>query len=561
MASNHEPNTAQDPEHIFRSAYPPVPVPDNMTLPEFVLAGAHLHADKPAFVEAATGKVYSYGEVQRNTWRFAKALRSLGLRKGRVVVVLLPNVAEYGIVALGIMTAGGVFSGANPAAHAAEIKRQVEAADAKLIVTDGAHYEKVTSKKPGATHDRTRGGRVEENAMYWDELLEAADRANIDAISEDVGENDICALPFSSGTTGTAKGVMLSHRNLVANLCSTLFAVGPELIGQVATLGLMPFLHIYGFTGICCATLRNKGKVVVMRRYKLETFMNALIDHEVTFAPIVPAIISDMVQSQAMEGFDLGRLKLKAIMTAAAPLAPEVLKAFEKKFPGVEVQEAYGMTEHSCITLTHGDPSKGHRIAKKNSVGFIIPNMEVKFVDPHTGQSLPKNTRGEVCVRSQCVMQGYYRNKEETDQTIDEHGWLHTGDIGYIDDDGDVFIVDRIKELIKYKGFQVAPAHLECILLSHPSVRDAAVVSLPDEEAGEIPAACVVKNPDARESEEEIMSYVASNVASYERVRVLQFVDGIPRSHSGKILRRVLKEDVLKNLKSNLNSPSATLLN
>ncbi|KAL0350810.1 UNVERIFIED_CONTAM: 4-coumarate--CoA ligase-like 1 [Sesamum radiatum] len=192
-----------------------------------------------------------------------------------------------------------------------------------------------------------------------------------------------------------------------------------------------------------------------MRRYELRAFLNALITHQVTFAPIVPPIILGLVKNPIVDEFDLSKLRLRSIMTAAAPLAPEILNEFEKKFPGVEVQEAYGMTEHSCITLTHGDPNKGHGIAKRNSVGFILPNLEVKFVDPESG---------------------YYKNEHETTLTIDKDGWLHTGDIGYIDDDGDVFIVDRIKELIKYKGFQVAPAELEAILLSHPSVEDAAVV-------------------------------------------------------------------------------------
>ncbi|KAL6969257.1 4-coumarate--CoA ligase-like 1 [Sarracenia purpurea var. burkii] len=539
---------AQDEEqYIFRSRYPPVPVPENVTLPDFVLQDSELYAEKLAFVEsgAANGKKYTHGEVVRDTKRFAKALRSLGLRKGRVVVVLLPNVAEYAIVALGIMAAGGVFSGANPSAHASEIKKQVEAADATLIVTDGEHYEKV--KCLGVPIIVLGEERVE-SAIYWEEVLKAADRANTDIINETIQQTDLCALPFSSGTTGISKGVMLTHRNLVANLCSTLFGVGPELIGQVTTLGLMPFFHIYGITGICCATLRNKGTVVVMGRYKLETFLNALIDHEVTFAPIVPAIISDLVKNRMVDEFDIGKLKLRSVMTAAAPLAPEVLTAFEKKFPGVDVQEAYGLTEHSCITLTHGDPETGNRVSKKNSVGFILPNLELKFVDPNTARSLPQNTPGEICVRSHCVMQGYYKNEVETAQTIDGNGWLHTGDIGYIDDDGDVFIVDRIKELIKYKGFQVAPAHLENILLTHPSVADAAVISIPDEEAGEIPAACVVMNPDAKENEEEIMNHVASHVASYERVRALYFVDAIPRSSSGKILRRILKDEMIKKM-------------
>ncbi|CAL5398385.1 unnamed protein product [Camellia sinensis] len=544
----------QQEHHVFQSVYKPVPVPENTTLPEFVLQGGELFADMVAFVEVGSGREYTHGEVVRDTKRFGKALRSLGLRKGRVVVVLLPNVAEYAVVALGIMAAGGVFSGANPAAHESEIRKQVEAADAKLIVTNGPNYVKVKSLGLPII---VLGEEKVESAIYWDELLEAADRANTDHINETIFQTDLCALPFSSGTTGTSKGVMLTHRNLVANLCSTLFSVGPELVGQVTTLGLMPFFHIYGMTGICCATLKNKGKVVVMGRYKIETFLEALITHEVTFAPIVPAIISDLVKNRAVDQFDLSELKLRAVMTAAAPLAPEVLRGFEKKFPGVDVQEAYGMTEHSCITLTHGDPNKGHRIAKKNSVGFILPNMELKFVDPNTGRSLPKNTPGEVCVRSPCVMQEdvdllcYYKNEEETAQTIDEKGWLHTGDIGFIDDDGDVFIVDRIKELIKYKGFQVAPAHLESILLTHPSVADAAVIPLPDEEAGEIPAACVVMNSNAKESEDEIVKHVASNVANYERVRVVQFVDSIPRSPSGKILRRLLKEEMIKNMTTN----------
>ncbi|XP_039069035.1 LOW QUALITY PROTEIN: 4-coumarate--CoA ligase-like 1 [Hibiscus syriacus] len=546
-------HSEDDNEHVFLSKYPPVSVPDNLTLPEFVLQDAELYADKVAFVEAVLGKSYTYGEVVRDTRRFAKALSSLGLRKGHVVLVLLPNIAEYGIVALGIMAAGGVFSGANPASHTEEIMKQANAANAKLIVTNGPNYEKVKDLEQPVV---VLGEERIEGATNWDDLLEAGDRAGAGTRStkEEVLQSDLCALPFSSGTTGISKGVMLTHRNLVANLCSSLFSVGLDMVGEVTTLGLIPFFHIYGITGICCATLRNKGKVVVMNRFDLRTFLNALITHEITFAPIVPPIILALVKNPIVDEFDLSKLKLRAVMTAAAPLAPELLASFENKFPGVQVQEAYGLTEHSCITLTHGNPMKGHHTAKKNSVGFILPNLELKFIDPDTSRSLPKNTPGELCVRSQCVMQGYYKNKEETNRTIDEHGWLHTGDIAYIDDDGDVFIVDRIKELIKYKGFQVAPAELEAILLTHSSVEDAAVVPLPDEEAGEIPAACVVMNPNAKETERDIMDYVASNVAHYKKVRVLQFVDTIPKSPSGKIMRRLLKDKMIENMARNISN-------
>ncbi|KAL8528436.1 hypothetical protein ACS0TY_006025 [Phlomoides rotata] len=533
-----------DEEIIFTSKYPPVEVPEDLTLPEFVLSNIEPYLDKVAVVDSITGKGYTYGQVKRDVSRFSKALRSLGLRKGRLVVVLLPNVAEYATIALGIMAAGGVFSGANPNGHVSEIKKQVEAADAKLIVTDGSTYHKV--KDIGVPVIIQGEDRID-GTINWSELLEAGDKANTDFIDEKVLQTDLCALPFSSGTTGVSKGVMLTHENLVANLCSTLFSVGPELMGKVTVLGLIPFFHIYGITGICCATMRNKGKVVVMQRYELRLFLSALITHQVTFAPVVPPIILGLVKNPIVDEFDLSKLSLRSIMTAAAPLAPEILNEFEKKFPGVEVQEAYGMTEHSCITLTHGnDPI--HGVAKRNSVGFILPNLEVKFVDPETGNSLPKNSPGEICVRSKCVMKGYYQNEYETNLSIDKDGWLHTGDIGYIDDDGDIFLVDRIKELIKYKGFQVAPAELEAILLTHPSVEDAAVVGIPDKEAGEIPGACVVVKGEAKENEQDIIDYVSSNVATYKRLRVVRFVDAIPKSPSGKIMRRFIRENMVKNL-------------
>ncbi|KAB2624954.1 4-coumarate--CoA ligase-like 1 [Pyrus ussuriensis x Pyrus communis] len=517
-------NSAQEDEHIFRSRSPDVRVPDNITLLNFC------------------SKMRNYTLEMLHSWRlwFAKALWSLGLKKGQVEVVVLPNVAEYAIVALGIMAAGGVFSGANPSGHASEIKKQVEVADAKIIVTNGATYEKV---KAFGVPVILLGEEVIEGAMNWENLLEAADRAG-NIIDEELQQTDPCALPFSSGTTGLSKGVMLTHLNLVANLSSTLFGVTPNMIGKVTVLCLIPFFHIYGITGICCATLQNKGKVVVMGRFELRTFLNALIPHEVTYAPIVPPIILNLVKNPIVDEFDLSKLKLQAIMTAAAPLAPEVLNAFENKFPRVQVQEAYGLTEHSCITLTeHAGPGL---VAKKNSVGFILPNLVVKFIDPNTSQSLPRNTPGELCVLSQCVMQVSVRF--QTDYR--HNGWLHTGDIGYIDDDDNVFIVERIKELIKYKGFQVAPAELEAILLCHASVEDVAVVPLPDEEAGEIPAACVVITAGAKESEEEIINYVASKVAQYKKVRVAHFVVTIPKSLSAKVMRRLVKESMIEKSKA-----------
>ncbi|CAN6487368.1 unnamed protein product [Victoria cruziana] len=519
-------------EHIFRSQFPAVRVPENLTVTEFVLQDWQLYADNIAIVEAQTGKQLTYSQLVRHIDSFRHALKTeFGIKRGDVVLVALPNIVEYPAVALAVMSAGGVFSGVNPAAHPSEIYKQATDSQARLVVTDDAHYEKVANLQTSKVIIGESAKNIDGSFSYEHKVNPGGDhvvltgrlvvKGKVDDGEMMINPDDLCALPYSSGTTGTSKGVMLTHRNIVANLCSTLFDVPDGLIGKYTTLGLMPFFHIYGIMGICCATIRNKGKVVAMSRFDVRIFLNALMEYEVNFAPIVPPVILMLVKDPVVEAFDLTGLKLKAIMTAAAPLAPELLRSFEDKFPGVEVQEAYGLTEHSCITLTHCGTSHVRGNAKRSSVGFILPNLEVKFLDSETGRSLPKNTVGEICVRSECVMKGYFRNKEATERTIDSQGWLHTGDIGYIDDDGDIFIVDRVKELIKYKGFQVAPAELEAILLSHPSVQDVAVIPLPDEEAGEIPAACVVMAPKSEETEEDIITFVASNVASYKRVRVV----------------------------------------
>jgi 4-coumarate--CoA ligase len=388
----------EEEEHIFRSRFPPVDVPDGITVPEFVLAGAEAYADKVALVEAAPGgRSYTYGEVARDVARFARALRSVGIRKGHVVVVVLPNLAVYPVVSLGVMAAGAIFSGVNPRSLAAEIRKQVEDSEARLVVANEVAYDKV--KDVGVPVIGIGDQERMAGTIGWDELLAAADRTGPPMVPlEPVQQSDLCALPYSSGTTGVSKGVMLSHRNLVSNLCSSMFAVGPELLGQVVALGLMPFFHIYGITGICCSTLRHKGTVVVMDRFDLRTFLGALVAHRVMFAPVVPPVMLAMVKNPIADEFDLSGLALKSVMTAAAPLAPDLLAAFQKKFPGVQVEEAYGLTEHSCITLTHAgdDPDKGH-IAKKNSVGFILPKPGGEVRGPgHGPVAAQEHARGAV---------------------------------------------------------------------------------------------------------------------------------------------------------------------
>ncbi|EFJ16949.1 hypothetical protein SELMODRAFT_115483 [Selaginella moellendorffii] len=537
------PATGED--HTFTSKLPPATVPE-LTIPQYVFQGVESYLERVAIVDTSDGREYTYRQLKRLVENSAAGMVQHGLKKGDVVLVILPNMAEYFIVVLGAMAAGGVFSGVNPASPSVEIEKQVRDSEAKMVITNLAGYEKVCHLKLPIV---VIGENPPPEAIPLSSLFEADGQA---ALPFSTSPDDLCALPYSSGTTGVSKGVMLTHRNILSILSQTLAdyeRIPPEIretLPQYCALGLMPFFHIYGITGIGCSTMRLKGKVVVMERYELRKMLEALIKYEVQFAPLVPPIILSLVKNPLVDEYDLSKLKLNAVMTAAAPLAPELQRAFEAKFPGVEMRQAYGLTEYSCVTLSHCAPGHARGNAKKGSVGFIIPNTEMKFIDPDTGKSLPANTPGEICVRGGAVMKGYYKNPDATKSTVDDEGWLHTGDVGYIDDDGDIFIVDRVKELIKYKGFQVPPAELEAILISHPLIEDVAVIPFPDEAAGEIPVACIVRKQGSDLSQEEIFDFVSSKVAAYKKIRRIEFVSEIPKSPAGKTMRRLLRDSLLK---------------
>ncbi len=343
---------------------------------------------------------------------------------------------------------------------------------------------------------------------------------------------DLVAVPFSSGTTGLPKGVMLTHYNLVANLLQASCALP---IGEDDTiLGVLPFFHIYGMVVIMNLGLYHGATIVTMQRFDLEQCLEALQNYRVTFAPVVPPVILAFAKSPIVDRFDLSHIR--TLFSGAAPLRGELAAAAAARL-GCKVLQGYGMTETSPVT--HATRAWSDNI-KMEGIGPPAPNTEVKVVDVTTGEELGPNQEGEIRVRGPQVMKGYLNHEEATRATIDADGWLGTGDIGYADADGCFFVVDRLKELIKYKGMQIAPAELEGVLLGHPSVADAAVIPLADDEAGQVPKAFVVLKDDTAPS--AIMDYVAARVAPYKKLRSIEVINQIPKSPSGKILRRILAQ-------------------
>ena len=327
---------------------------------------------------------------------------------------------------------------------------------------------------------------------------------------------------------------MLTHYNFVAATLQAESVIKWTFDENSRSIAVLPFYHIYGMLINMNRAIHTGRLVITMARFDLEQFLQLVQDHAVTHLALVPPIILALAKNPLVEKYNLSSLKL--INSSAAPLGTDLQHQCAQRI-GCMVTQGYGMTEACAGIFAH--PDEAEKI-KLGSGGLLLPNMEAKVLDVESGSELGPNEHGEIIVRGPNIMKGYLNNLEATARTIDQDGWLHTGDIGYFDNDGYIFIVDRLKELIKYKGFQVAPAELEAVLLSHPAIADAAVIGSPDKEAGEVPKAFVVTRSPI--TTDEIITYVAERVAPYKKIHRVEMVEQIPKSASGKILHRVLVE-------------------
>jgi len=515
----------------------PMAIPD-VTLTHHVLRHADRLADKPALIDGPSGSSLTYRELHHNVWRAASGLAQRGFGEGDVLAIYSPNRPDYAVAFLAATSLGGVVTTINPLYTARELAGQLTDSRARLLVTVPACLDRAKDAvSRSGVEDILVFGRAEGGAPFA-ALLEVEGHPPAAHINP---REDLVALPYSSGTTGLPKGVMLTHRNMVANLCQWDAMEGFDGIGERdVIMAVLPFFHIYGLLVGMLQGLADGATIVTMPRFDLQEFLGLIQKHRATVLPIVPPIVLGMVKHPAVAQFDLSSVRL--VLSAAAPLGEGLARDLGARL-GCPVVQGYGMTESAGAT--HLSPTRGVPI-KPGSVGRVAPATEVRVVDVGTGVDVPVRHTGELWVRGPQVMRGYLRRPEETAACLDRDGWYHTGDVGYADEDGDFFIVDRTKELIKYKGLQVAPAELEALLLTHPAVLDAAVVRAPDEEAGEVPKAYVVLKSEKAwraTTAASLTGWVAEHVAPHKRIRRLEFIDQIPRSASGKILRRVLMEE------------------
>lgn len=512
---------------IHHSPLPDVEIPDGPLTP-FVLSQAKQRGDKPALIDGPSGRTLSYADLAGHSTALAGGLVAKGFGKGDTVALLAPNLPEYAVIFHGVALTGGSVTTINPTYTAKEVAHQLSDAGATIMITIGMFADTAAEAAEGTkvseiyTIDEAEG-LPQFTHLFGEPLSEPVE----------VDGDDVVVLPYSSGTTGLSKGVMLTHHNLVANILQTVAAA--DLSEDESYVAVLPFFHIYGMQVLMNSGLYAGATIITMPRFDLEQYLQLNAEHNCTRAFVAPPIVVAMAKHPIVDNYDLS--SLEQIFSGAAPLSADVAEEAGRRL-NCEVVQGYGMTELSPVS--HLTVPGGY---KPGSVGVTAPGTETMIVDPASGESLGTDSDGELMVRGPQVMKGYLNNDQATADTINDDGWLHTGDIARIDSDGHVYIVDRLKELIKYKGFQVPPAELEALLLTHPDVADAAVIGLPDDEAGEIPVGYVVLKDGADANEDDIKSFVAGEVASYKQLRRVTITDEIPKSASGKILRRVLRDE------------------
>lgn len=532
---------------VFASPFPDVDIP-NLSLFDLLLTDIdETDLDRIALIDVADATTTTYRQLVERVDTTAGALAARGIGVGDVVGLLAPNSSLFAVAFHGVLRAGATATTINTLSTVNDIAKQLADARATMLITVSGLLQNAREAARAVGIDPSQlivldgdGETTTEHPNFGDLLAQHCERPQVDFNPA----THLAALPYSSGTTGNPKGVMLTHRNLVANVAQIrpLLAMGPD----DKALAVLPFFHIYGMTVLLNAALHARATLVIMPRFDLDGFLGAIEKHRIAYCFIAPPIAVALAKHPLVDQHDLS--SLRTIVSGAAPLDAELGAAVEKR-TGVRMIQGYGMSELSPVS--HFIPADGGQehfgeIASLNSCGWPVANTINKIVDPatlseviipRTGLSEP----GELWVKGPNVMAGYLGNENATTATIDRDGFLHTGDLAQVDHAGRVFIVDRLKELIKYKGYQVPPAEIEAVLLTHPAISDAAVIGVTDDDGEEIPKAFIVCVPGIALTAQDVIDFVATRVSPYKKVRRVEFIDTIPKSAAGKILRKDLR--------------------
>jgi acyl-CoA synthetase (AMP-forming)/AMP-acid ligase II len=524
MAGRHQGEPAMT---IIRSPYPDVEIRD-MSITERVFEGLGDDPDRAIAIDGPTGREMTVGQFVGGIKALAGGLNQRGFGKGACVAIMAPNLPEYFVVFHGVAWAGGTITTVNPTYTAHEVHHQLVDAGATLLITVAPFLD--------TAREAIQGSNVTEIYVIGETpgvpSLTGLMGPPQDSQSPVDFASHVVALPYSSGTTGLPKGVMLTHRNLVANVDQTLVAA--ELGEDELAVAFLPFFHIYGLQVLLNMHLAVGAGLVTMPRFDLEQYLGLCEKYRTPRLWVVPPVAIALAKHPMVDRFDLSAVR--QMNSGAAPLGGDVAAAVGHRLNCIATQ-GYGMTELSPVS--HLTPLDAPRAG---SSGVTAANTECRIVDTESGTDAAPGGTGELWVRGPQVMKGYLNNPEATAATIDRDGWLHTGDVGHFDSDGYLYVTDRVKELIKYKAFQVAPAELEAELLTHSDIADVAVIGVPDDEAGEVPMAFIVPAPDAHPTLSDIQGYLEGRLSHYKQVRRMEIVDEIPKSASGKILRRVLRD-------------------
>ncbi|KAM9976817.1 hypothetical protein ACTFIR_010663 [Dictyostelium discoideum] len=527
----------------FISKYPNIIIPEK-PIPQLILKHIRSKPDQVLLVDGLTFKEYSSHFV-------ADTIEKVAF--GDVLGVILPNLPQCVPIFHGTLLMGGITSLVNPDYTIEELSHTLATVSPRYLAVTLAVYEKIKNDFKrvfpsvekvilvdiaGQTLkeiDQLTLGNADGIIMSFNQLINNNGKdypiVRIDP------KKDTAVIPFSSGTTGLFKGVCLSHYNLVSNTYQTQTIETSNYKKNDTVMGQLPFFHIYGLMTYLVLMLKQGHRVVILPKFEFVRFLELIQKYKVAISFIVPPVAIMFAKSPIVDKLDLS--SLRTLLSGAAPLSSEVEDLIKERFKGkIAIKQGYGATELSpaCFAIPSG-------LVKSGSAGILLPNQLAKIISSETGENLGIGKKGEICIKGPNVMLGYYNNEKATNQVIDKDGFLRTGDIGYVDEDGYYFIIDRSKELIKCKGFQVPPAELEALLLSHPKVADACVVGLSKGDMGEVPRGFVVIKQNESLTEKELLDWAHPKIANYKHFRGgIFFIPTIPKSATGKLLRKNLKD-------------------